>query len=109
MSNRVSLGLPAYSSDFNPIEQRFAKLTVILRKAAAYTLKKVPPIPSNNFARQPYLVLTKSRAATVLHILPIQDMVNLNGNALSDSASTSTASAGRIGFRNQAPAGAQRP
>ena len=39
MSNRVSLGLPAYSSDFNPIEQRFAKLTVILRKAAAYTLK----------------------------------------------------------------------
>ena len=31
--------LPAYSPDFNPIEQLFAKLKAILRKIAAYTLK----------------------------------------------------------------------
>jgi transposase len=31
--------LPAYSPDFNPIEQVFAKLKAILRKIAAYTLK----------------------------------------------------------------------
>jgi len=31
--------LPAYSPDFNPIEQLFAKLKSILRKVAAYTLK----------------------------------------------------------------------
>lgn len=31
--------LPAYSPDFNPIEQVFAKLKAILRKLAAYTLK----------------------------------------------------------------------
>jgi transposase len=32
--------LPAYSPDLNPIEQFFAKLKAILRKIAAYTLKK---------------------------------------------------------------------
>ena len=32
--------LPAYSPDLNPIEQVFAKLKAILRKIAAYTLKK---------------------------------------------------------------------
>ena len=31
--------LPAYSPDFNPIEQLFAKLKALLRKVAAYTLK----------------------------------------------------------------------
>lgn len=31
--------LPAYSPDFNPIEQVFAKLKAVLRKIAAYTLK----------------------------------------------------------------------
>ena len=31
--------LPAYSLDFNPIEQVFAKLKAVLRKIAAYTLK----------------------------------------------------------------------
>ena len=31
--------LPAYSPDFNPIEQFFAKLKSVLRKIAAYTLK----------------------------------------------------------------------
>jgi hypothetical protein len=31
--------LPAYSADFNPIEQFFAKLKAVLRKLAAYTLK----------------------------------------------------------------------
>jgi transposase len=31
--------LPAYSPDFNPIEQLFAKIKAILRKIAAYTLK----------------------------------------------------------------------
>lgn len=31
--------LPAYSPDFNPIEQLFAKLKAFLRKVAAYTLK----------------------------------------------------------------------
>ena len=32
--------LPAYSPDLNPIEQIFAKLKAILRKIAAYTLKR---------------------------------------------------------------------
>jgi len=31
--------LPAYSPDFNPIEQLFAKLKALLRKIAAYTLR----------------------------------------------------------------------
>lgn len=31
--------LPAYSPDFNPIEQLFAKLKAVLRKLAAYSLK----------------------------------------------------------------------
>ena len=31
--------LPAYSPDFNPIEQLFSKLKAMLRKIAAYTLK----------------------------------------------------------------------
>jgi len=31
--------LPAYSPDFNPIEQLFAKLKALLRKIAAYSLK----------------------------------------------------------------------
>jgi len=31
--------LPAYSPDFNPIEQLFAKLKALLRKIAAYTHK----------------------------------------------------------------------
>ena len=31
--------LPAYSPDFNPIEQLFATLKALLRKVAAYTLK----------------------------------------------------------------------
>jgi transposase len=31
--------LPAYSPDFNPIEQLFAKIKAILRKIAAYALK----------------------------------------------------------------------
>ena len=31
--------IPAYSPDFNPIEQFFAKLKSVLRKIAAYTLK----------------------------------------------------------------------
>src|SRR6202050_1101337 len=30
---------PAYSPDFNPIKQLFAKLKALLRKVAAYTLK----------------------------------------------------------------------
>jgi len=33
--------LPAYSPDFNPIEQLFAKLKAFLRKVAAYTLKNL--------------------------------------------------------------------
>lgn len=33
--------IPAYSPDFNPIEQFFAKLKSILRKIAAYTLKGI--------------------------------------------------------------------
>ena len=35
----VLVYLPAYSPDFNPIEQLFAKLKAILRKIAAYALK----------------------------------------------------------------------
>ena len=35
----VLIYLPAYSPDFNPIEQMFAKLKAVLRKIAAHTLK----------------------------------------------------------------------
>jgi transposase len=35
----ILIYLPAYSPDFNPIEQVFAKLKAVLRKIAAYTLK----------------------------------------------------------------------
>lgn len=35
----IPVYLPAYSPDFNPIEQVFAKLKAVLRKIAAYTLK----------------------------------------------------------------------
>jgi transposase len=35
----ILIYLPAYSPDFNPIEQFFAKLKSVLRKFAAYTLK----------------------------------------------------------------------
>ena len=34
----ILIYLPAYSPDFNPIEQVFAKLKAVLRKIAAYTL-----------------------------------------------------------------------
>jgi transposase len=35
----ILIYLPAYTPDFNPIEQVFAKLKAVLRKIAAYTLK----------------------------------------------------------------------
>jgi transposase len=35
----TAIYLPAYSPDFNPIEQLFAKIKAILRKIAAYALK----------------------------------------------------------------------
>ena len=35
----ILIYLPAYSPDFNPIEQVFAKLKAVLRKIAAHTLK----------------------------------------------------------------------
>jgi transposase len=35
----ILIYLPAYSPDFNPIEQLFAKLKAVLRKIAAYTLR----------------------------------------------------------------------
>jgi transposase len=35
----ILIYLPAYSPDFNPIEQVFAKLKTVLRKIAAYTLR----------------------------------------------------------------------
>jgi transposase len=35
----ILIYLPAYSPDFNPIEQFFAKMESVLRKIAAYTLK----------------------------------------------------------------------
>ena len=37
------LYLPPYSPDFNPIEQAFAKLKALLRKAAARTLDALQP------------------------------------------------------------------
>ena len=37
MHTRTQLYLPSYSPDFNPIEQLFAKLKTLLRKAAART------------------------------------------------------------------------
>ena len=41
MPRRCQPRLPAYSPDFNPIEQFFAKLKSVLRKIAAYTLKGI--------------------------------------------------------------------
>ena len=62
--------LPAYSPDFNPIEQLFAKIKALLRKAAARTidaliveiavaLTKVSPHECANYlANQGYLCQT---------------------------------------------------
>jgi len=66
--------LPAYSPDFNPIEQFFAKLKAVLRKLAAYTLKG---------AAYSIESLCKTIAACLdeIYVLPIsltQD-INLNG------------------------------
>jgi transposase len=44
--------LPSYSPDFNPIEQFFAKLKALLRKAAARTIEaltKVSPQECENY------------------------------------------------------------
>jgi transposase len=60
------LYLPPYSPDFNPIEQAFAKLKALLRKAAARTVETLwdtigvlvqafrPDEPSNYFANSGY-------------------------------------------------------
>ena len=45
------LYLPAYSPDFNPIEQLFAKLKALLRTAAARTLAKLWPAIRHAFTR----------------------------------------------------------
>ena len=74
--------LPAYSPDFNPIEQFFAKLKAVLRKLAAYTLKGAAySIESlcKTYARLSLLALTKSLVLNVLPISLTQDLVNLNG------------------------------
>lgn len=42
--------LPAYSPDFNPIEQAFAKLKAALRKAAARTLEALIEAIANALA-----------------------------------------------------------
>ena len=39
-SGATLLYLPPYSPDFNPIEQAFAKLKALLRKAAARTVRQ---------------------------------------------------------------------
>jgi transposase len=73
--------LPAYSPDFNPIEQFFAKLKAVLRKLAAYTLKGAAySIESlcKTYARLSLLALTKSLVLNVLPISLTQD-INLNG------------------------------
>ena len=70
--------LPAYSPDLNPIEQVFAKLKAILRKIAAYTLKKAA-YSIDHSARPSPLVLSKSLELNVPHTSQIQGMVNLNG------------------------------
>ena len=45
------LYLPAYSPDFNPIEQLFAKLKALLRTAAARTLAELWPAIRHAFTR----------------------------------------------------------
>jgi hypothetical protein len=78
--------LPAYSPDFNPIEQFFAKLKAVLRKLAAYTLKGAA-YSIEAYARLSLLALTKSLVLNVLPVSLTQDLVNLNENALSDDDS----------------------
>lgn len=66
MAGATLLFLPPYSPDFNPIEQAFAKLKALLRKAAARTLAALenaiaealdavtPPECANYFANSGY-------------------------------------------------------
>lgn len=57
----TAIYLPAYSPDFNPIEQFFSKLKSAIRKAASYTLKQAA------FTTQH---LCKTIAACLRQILP---------------------------------------
>ena len=70
--------LPAYSPDFNPIEQLFSKLKAMLRKIAAYSLKNSLS-PSTVCARPSPLVCARSPGPSVQHSSPTQDIVNLIG------------------------------
>ena len=79
--------LPAYSPDLNPIEQFFPSS----KRCCVRSLRirsKTPPSPSTACARQSPLVLATSPGLNVPHTSPIQDMVNLAGNALVLALST---------------------
>ena len=70
--------IPAYSPDFNPIEQFFAKLKSILRKVAAYTLKGIA-FTVDSLCKAIVSCLDQIDEQNAPHISPIQDMGNLNG------------------------------
>jgi putative transposase len=78
--------LPAYSPDFNPIEQLFAKLKSMLRKIAAYSLKQTAyTVDSLCKAIASSLTeITRSECAAYLAQLPSQLRIwsILSGNAL---------------------------
>ena len=77
--------LPAYSPDFNPIEQLFAKLKAMLRKIAAYSLR-IPLSPLTACARPLPLACARSLGLSAQHSLPTQGMVNLIGKCSNQPA-----------------------
>ena len=86
--------LPAYSPDFNPIEQLFSKLKAMLRKIAAYSLKNSAS-PLTACARPSPLACVRSLGLSALHSSPIQVMVSLIGKRSSyHSRSDATSAAG---------------
>ena len=52
-SGATLLYLPPYSPDFNPIEQAFAKLKALLRKAAARTVEGLESAIARHWSRFP--------------------------------------------------------
>jgi DDE superfamily endonuclease len=67
--------LTAYSPDLNPIEQLFAKLKSMLRKLAAYSLKRAAYTVDSLCAA----IASSLTEITQSECWPTQDMVNLIG------------------------------
>ena len=80
--------LPAYSPDFNPIEQLFSKLKAMLRKIAAYSLKNSAS-QLTACARPSPLACARSLGLSALHSSPTQAMVSLIGKRSSRGDSVS--------------------